>query len=188
MQKLEKIIQGCKNNENKSQKRLYDLYSPVLFGICIRYAQNREEAEDVLQEGFIKILTKIDGYTGLGSFEGWMKRIMVNTAITHYHKNKKFLKNVEINDVTTSKSEIISYGNSDFTKEELVNVIKTLSPGYKQVFNLYAIEGFKHNEIAKKLNIDENTSKSQYSRAKKIIRTKLKLLSKIKLHKTDENK
>lgn len=179
---IEKIIQGCKKDDRKSQKQLYDIYTPVLFGICIRYAQDRPEAEDVLQEGFIKILTKISDYTGKGSFEGWMKRIMVNTAITHYHKNKKYTNNFDFQEIKESKIDGSAYKNNEFTKDELLNVIKSLPEGYKIVFNLYAIEGYKHKEIAKKLSIDVNTSKSQYSRAKKLLRSKLKVLSKINLN------
>ncbi len=182
MVNIEKIIEGCKRNDRKSQKQLYDIYSPVLFGICVRYSQDKPEAEDILQEGFIKILTKISDYSGKGSFEGWMKRIMVNTSITHYHRNKKHSHNYDFGEIYESKIDGDSYKTGDYTRDELLNVIKSLPDGYRMVFNMYAIEGYKHKEIADKLNIDVNTSKSQYSRAKKLLRTKLSVLSKINLN------
>ena len=181
---LEKIIQKCRDNDKKAQKTLYDTYSPVLFGICIRYAKDKYEAEDTLQEAFFKVLTKIKDYNGKGSFEGWMKRIIVNTAITNYHKNKKHNSNYDINEIKEVSIKGNNFSAADYTSEELLNVIKTLPDGYRMVFNLYAIEGFKHKEIAKKLNVDVNTSKSQYSRAKKLIRKKLEILSKINLNET----
>ena len=182
MVNIEKIVEGCKRNNRKFQKQLYDIYSPVLLGICVRYSQGKPEAEDILQEGFIKILTKISYYSGRGSFEGWMKRIMVNTAITHYHKNKKHIHNYDFGEIKESQIDREEYKTDEFTNDELLNVIKSLPTGYRMVFNLYAIEGYKHKEIAEKLNIDVNTSKSQYSRAKKMLRAKLFVLSKINLN------
>lgn len=180
MTDLEKIIERCKNYDRKAQKELYDVYSPILLGICIRYSKSRQEAEDILQDGFIKILTKINDFKGDGSFEGWMKRIVVNTAISHFHKNKKHNEIYDIDEINETDIKGHSFGSSDFTKEELLNVINSLPEGYKVVFNLYAIEGYKHKEIADMLNINQNTSKSQYSRAKDKLRQKLESLSKIK--------
>jgi len=175
-----KIIEGCINKSRKAQKILYDRYSQILLGICCRYARDRSEAEDILQEGFIKIFSNIEQYSGLGSFEGWMKRIIVNTSITYYHKNVKHIHNEDINEIRETKIEENNYEESDFTREELFNVISELPMGYKTIFNLYAIEGYKHKEIAEKLGIDINTSKSQFSRARKLIQKKLIELSKIK--------
>ena len=181
MHNLEDIIRKCKKGDKKSQKQLYEIYSPVLYGICLRYAKTEAEAQDMLQEGFIKILTKISHYTGQGSFEGWMRRIIVNTSITAYHKNKKHNQNYDITNIQEVEIKGSNHYSDDYTTEELLNVIKTLPPGYKMVFNMYAIEGYRHKEIAEKLEINENTSKSQYSRAKKLIQKKLKELSKIKI-------
>ena len=177
---LSKILERCKKYDRKAQKELYDVYSPVLLGICIRYSKSREEAEDVLQDGFIKIFTKINDFKGDGSFEGWMKRIIVNTAISHYHKNKKHNEIYDIDDINETDIKGHSFESNDFTSEELFKVIDSLPEGYKVVFNLYAIEGYKHKEIAEMLNINQNTSKSQYSRAKEKIRQKLESISKIK--------
>ena len=182
MQTLEQIIELCKKNDRDAQKKLYDIYSPVLYGICIRYVAEKSEAKDILQDGFLKILLKISNFNGNGSFEGWMKRIMVNTAITHYHRNKRHSYHYEIEEIQEIKIDGNQYRTSDFTMEELTGIIQNLPPGYKMVFNLYAIEEYKHKEIAEKMQIDVNTSKSQYSRAKKLIQKKLKDLSKIKLH------
>ena len=157
----------------------------------MRYVYERSEAEDILQEGFLKIFTKIGEFEGRGSFEGWMKRIFVNTAITHYHKNSKHNKyHYDIDDVQIPKNEKPAYGESEFTKEELFKIIHSLPEGYKVVFNLYALEGYKHKEIAEMLKIDINTSKSQYSRAKKLIRRKLEALGQIAIvgDEDDENK
>jgi len=176
-------LKNVKKNDRNAQKILYDVYSPVMYGLCLRYVSEKSEASDILQEGFLKILTKITDYTGKGSFEGWMKRVIINTAITSYHKNKKFNFNLDINEINENKIEGNSnYDSQDFTIEELENVIKTLPTGYKIVFNMFAIEGYKHKEIAEELGIDENTSKSQFLRARKVIQHKLEELSKIKIH------
>lgn len=180
MHDIDKIIKGCKNEDRRAQKVLYDIYAPVLFGICRRYAANKAEAKDIMQEAFIKILTKINDYSGKGSFEGWMKRIMVNTAISTYHKNKKYNHTSDIDMVSEDNFKQKAHWSADYTPEELVSVIADLPPGYRTVFNLYAVEGYKHKEIAEKLGIDVNTSKSQYSRARKLIQKKLKKLSEIK--------
>jgi len=177
---LSKILERCKKFERKAQKELYDIYSPVLFGICMRYAKSKFEAEDMLQEGFIKILTKVNDYKGDGSFEGWMRRIIVNTAISMYHKNKKHNDIYEIDEINETDIKGYTIEDNQFTSDELFKVINSLPEGYKVVFNLYAIEGFKHKEIAELLNINQNTSKSQYSRAKEKIRQQLELISKIK--------
>ncbi len=181
MIELSKIVDKCKDYNKKAQKELYDVYSPVLFGICLRYSNSKTEAEDILQVGFMKIFTKINDYSGKGSFEGWMKRIIVNTAISHYHKNKKYKDNYDIDEIKETDVEGATFDTVDFTKEELFYVINKLPEGYKMIFNLYAVEGYKHKEIAKKLNISENTSKSQYSRAKEKLKKMLEDISKQKI-------
>jgi RNA polymerase sigma factor (sigma-70 family) len=183
----DQLIEKCRNNDRAAQKMLYDMYAPIMLAICMRYVYERSEAEDILQEGFLKIFTKIGEFEGRGSFEGWMKRVFVNTAITHYHKNSKHNKyHYDIDDVQIPKSEKPAYGESEFTHEELFNIIHSLPEGYKMVFNLYALEGYKHKEIAEMLEIDINTSKSQYSRAKKLIRKKLETIGKIATNTNDE--
>ena len=179
MLSLEELIEGCRNDKRKAQKELYKRYAPLLLGICVRYAKDSSEAEDVLQEGFIKIFDKIKLYNNQGSFEGWMRRLMVNTAISNYRKNLKRYYKIDINEPSV-KGVSQDWSNCDYTKDELMHVISTLPDGYRMVFNLYAIEGYKHKEIAELLNIDETTSKSQYSRAKKQLQEKLMKFSKIK--------
>lgn len=173
------IIKGCCRNDRKAQKALYERYASVLLGVCIRYSGRRDEAEDILQDGLIKIYFNIKDFASKGSFINWMKKIMVNTAITHYHRNLKHQYHQDIEDIHEIDIKGSSLESAEFTREELANVIQKLPSGYRLVFNLYAVEGYKHKEIAEMLEIDVNTSKSQYSRAKGLIRKKLGSLKKI---------
>ena len=172
----EQIIEGCLKNDRKAQKMLYDRYASLFLGICLRYAQSRSEAEDVLQDGFVKIFFRIKQYKGQGSFEGWMKRIIVNTAISNYRSNLKHYYKQDIQELPDYSLKM-NIPDCDFTRDELLSIVQNLPTGYRMVFNLYAIEGYKHKEIARMLDIDITTSKSQYSRAKKIIQKKLETLS-----------
>ncbi len=170
----EQLIKGCVRGDRKYQKLLYERYASAMLGVCIRYSSSRPEAEDIVQEGFLKIFLNIKDFTGKGSFVGWMRRIMVNTAITFYHKNLKHNQLCDINGINESDIENPSpYEEDEFSHEELLKIINELPAGYKMVFNLFAIEGYKHKDIAEILNIDVNTSKSQYSRARKLIQKKL---------------
>ena len=172
----QEIVKGCLKKDKLAQKSLYDRYSGLLLGICIRYATDVPEAEDILQESLLKIYLNIRDYSGEGSFIGWMRRIVINTAITHYHKHLKHKHYIDIDELYTSEAGISDIPDTRFTAEELKNVLDDLPHGYKVVFNLYAIEGYKHKEIAEMLQIDVNTSKSQYSRARSYIRKKLEKL------------
>lgn len=174
------IIDGCAKHDRKAQKVLYDRYSRFLLGICLRYASDRMEAEDILQESFLKIYFNIKDFSGSGSFIGWLRKVAVNTAITHYHRNLKFRYHIDIEDYISVETGTVSFEEDMFTSEELFKVMNELPPGYRVVFNLYAVEGYKHKEIAELLGIDTNTSKSQYSRAKAAIREKLEKLNRIK--------
>lgn len=180
MSDLDNIIRKCKRSNKRAQKELYDQYAPLFLGICMRYANSRDEAEDILQDAFVKIFFKIEQYKNVGSFEGWMKRIVVNTALTYYRLNQKHFHHEDIEEVQESKIDVPSTGDADFTREELFKTIKSLPEGYRAVFNMYAIEGYNHKEIGEMLRISEGTSKSQYSRAKSIIQKKLKALSQVK--------
>lgn len=171
----QQILEGCLKHDRWAQKSLFERYSGLLMGICVRYATDIPEAEDILQESLLKIYLNIGDYSGEGSFKGWMRRIVINTAITYYHKNLKHKHYVEIEEVFTSEIGK-DVPDNEFTSEELKMVLDELPPGYKAVFNLYAIEGYKHKEIAVMLEIDVNTSKSQYSRARTFIQKKLKKL------------
>jgi len=139
----------------------------------MRYASSREEAEDVLQEGFVKIFMHLKDFKGDGSVMAWMRRIMINTAITHYHKMRKHRFHEDLDEVQETRFEEHSWGEAAFTSEELLGIIQRMPEGYRMVFMLYAMEGYKHREIAELLEIDENTSKSQYSRGRRWLQEKL---------------
>ena len=182
----EQLIKRCIRRERSAQKLLFETYSGILLGICMRFVKDKAEAEDILQEGFLKIFLNIRDFTARGSLVNWMKKIMVNTAITYYHKTKKHYNQADIEEVQEVGIVGYKWENADFTSEELLKVINDLPEGYKIVFNLYAIEGFKHKEIAALMDIDINTSKSQYSRAKKLIRKRLGELSREKVSREED--
>jgi RNA polymerase sigma factor (sigma-70 family) len=176
----QQIIDGCARHDRIAQQQLYDRYSRFLLGICMRYATDRTEAEDILQESFLKIYFNIKDFSGTGSFIGWLRKVAVNTAITHYHKNLKYRYHIEIEEYVSVETGVSSFEDDFFTSDELFKVLNELPSGYRIVFNLYAIDGYKHKEIAEILGIDTNTSKSQYSRAKAVIRSKLEKLGRLK--------
>ena len=167
------ILSGCIKGKASAQRELYEKYSRILLGICIRYAGSVEEAEDILQEGFVKIFRNISHFKGEGSLMAWMRRIVINTAITAYHRSLKHRYHDDISEVRETEMEESSWDEADFTAEELKNIIQRMPEGYRMVFNLYAIEGYKHREIAEIMEIDENTSKSQYSRARRWLQERL---------------
>lgn len=169
---LNDIIEGCRKNNRKAQRNLYEKYAGKLLSICYRYSKS--EAEDILQLSFVKIFTHINKYEGIGSFEGWMKRITVNTAITEWNK-KNILQRAE--DIEDYQESNVDEGNVDalskMRSDELLQLIAELPELYRITFNLYAIEGYKHSEIAELLDISEGTSKSQISRARKMLQEQL---------------
>ena len=175
------IIEGCIKKDRKAQDAFFTAYNGLLFGVCLRYTKNRFEAEDVLQEGLVKIYKNMHMYSEGKSFEGWIRRIMINTAITYYRKMLKHAYHDDVSEIGVASSESELLTDCEFTKEELLNTINELPNGYRTVFNLYVIEGYKHKEIAEQLGVDINTSKSQLSRAKKLLQTKLNELSRIKI-------
>jgi RNA polymerase sigma factor (sigma-70 family) len=174
------IIALCARHDKKAQQVLYDKYCRLLLGVCMRYAGNKAEAEDVLQESFLRIFYNIEEFSGTGSFIGWLRKVTVNTAITHYHKNLKYRSHLDIEEYVSVETGVASFEEDYFTSDELYKVLNSLPAGYRMVFNLYAIEGYKHKEIAEMLGIDTNTSKSQYSRAKTVIRNKLEKIRKLR--------
>ena len=186
MTELRDIILGCQKGKRSAQDKLYTRYSGMLYGVCLRYTNTREEAEDVMQEGWVKIYSHIKSYSMEGSFEAWMRRIMINTAITGYRKNKKHMYKQDIDDPVNMEFYKTPDDNLDFNREELMKAISQLPPGYKQVFNMYVIEGYKHKEIAEQLGININTSKSQLSRAKQHLQSYLAELSEIKVNYENE--
>jgi RNA polymerase sigma-70 factor (ECF subfamily) len=160
------LIQSCIRGDKSAQRLLYKKFSSLVFGICLRYAKNRMEAEDSMQEAFVKIYKHLNDYQSAGSFEGWVRRISVNTAITSYRKTLKGRLEDEIDDRSEYATSLVENHEVDYTMEELMLCVQALPSGYRTVFNLYAVEGYKHKEIAEMLEIDVNTSKSQFSRAK----------------------
>lgn len=169
----EELIRQLIKSDKRAQRELFDEYSPKLWGVCLRYAKNKMSAEDIMQEGFLKILKYIKSYKGEGSFEGWMRRIMVNTAINYYKSNLKSGGDVEFNEaygVYNPSADAVS----KLTSEELLSFVSELPDGYKTVFNMHIVDGYTHKDIAKQLDISENTSKSQLSRARKLLQEKIK--------------
>lgn len=177
MFELEKVISDCKRNKRKAQVILYNQYAPMLLGVCSRYVAEKSEAEDILQESFLKIFRNIKEYNGKGHFEAWMKKIVVNTAITHFHKEKKHYYHDDLDNVNDVELQDTISPQHEFESRELYNLLKTMPEGYKMIFNLYAVEGYKHKEIAQKLNIEESTSKTQYLRAKNWLIKEMKNLN-----------
>lgn len=175
MDKLNKLIKDCVKNDNKARNRLYEMFSAKLYGVCMRYAKNADDAKDIMQEGFIKIFQKMHQFKGAGSFEGWMKRVMVNCALEKY-RNMYYLS--EYDDGFLQKDTLISDNEVDsFTEKELLGLIQQLPSKYRMVFNMYAIEGYSHKEIAEILNISEGTSKSNLSRARSALQKKVNNIS-----------
>ncbi len=169
---LEDLLEGCKAGDRKSQEMLYNACSSKMLGVCMRYAKDHFEAEDMMQTGFIKIFKKINDFRGDGSFEGWMRRIMVHTSIEFYRKNLRSLNVVDI-DESHEQSATTAFDMSSINVKDLMRLIQNLSNGYRLVFNMYAIEGYSHKEIAEQLGITEGASKSQLSRARAILREQI---------------
>jgi len=161
------LLEGCRRDDRKMQQELYNRFAPKMYGVCLRYASNVEEAEDILQEGFIKIFNKIHSYRGEGSFEGWIRRIFVNTAIENFRK-KIYLQPITETEENTVEGKYLSVLDS-LAEKDIIQLIQQLSPGYRTVFNMYVVEGYTHKQIADMLGISEGTSKSQLSRAKLIL-------------------
>ncbi len=182
-EQIQKIIDGCLKNKRRSQEELFRLYYGKMLGVCLRYTSDRDSAEDVLQIGFIKIFDKLDKFNYKGSFEGWMRRIMANTAIDAIRSSKKnpLLSDKDEDFKLVSEDEIVQQEEKDFIKikgELAMEAIQSLSPSYRAVFNLYVIEKYTHKEIAEILGISEGTSKSNLSKAKlnlqKVLKEKFK--------------
>lgn len=158
------LIRLCVVNDTLAQNELYRKFAGKMMGVCMRYAKNREDAADILQDAFVKVFLNLKSFKGEGSFEGWIKRIMINTALKHYRKNLKFRNESDI-----EAAYDISFDNqiiNHMAAAELVGYVQLLPDGYRTIFNLYAIEGYQHNEISEMLGISEGTSKSQLSRAR----------------------
>jgi RNA polymerase sigma factor (sigma-70 family) len=161
------LIRGCIGGDRRYQEALYLQYSPKMYSICLRYCNNNNDAQDVLQDGFVKVFRNLDQFRGEGSFEGWMRRIFVNTAIEHFRK--------KINIATIPEAVENTFEDKDWTafdrlgEKDILAAVRELSPGYRTIFNMYVVEGYSHKEIGEALGINEGTSKSQLARARVIL-------------------
>jgi RNA polymerase sigma-70 factor (ECF subfamily) len=171
----QQLIEGCRKGNRLAQKELYETYSRKMMGVCLRYTNDRETARDLLQDGFVKVFTSINSYTGVGSFEGWMRKIFVNCALEHLRKSDVLREAIDL-DNTTELADSDSSVVSNMSANELLTLIGELPTGFRTVFNLFAIEGFSHKEIGELLNITESTSRSQYTRAKQLLQRKIHTL------------
>ena len=172
------LIEGCIVGQPRMQEALYRQYSPKMYAVCLRYAGNDADAQDILQDGFIKVFRNIARFRREGSFEGWMRRIFVNTAIEHFRRS------VQLYPVTETQENTLTDGRwtgfDQLAIKDLMEMIQSLSPGYRTVFNLYVVEGYTHKEIGDMMGISEGTSKSQLARAKAILQEKVKQAEKKK--------
>lgn len=166
---LEQLIIKCKKNNRKAQGELYGLYATKLFTLCLKYSKNYAESEDNLQDAFLTIFNKIKQYSGNGSFEGWMKRIVINTALQRYRKAS--ILDVIKDDIL--EEEIVEVEVERVPLEFLLEIIQQLPDKYRLAFNLYVLDGFSHKEIAEMLNVSVGTSKSNLSRARRILKEKI---------------
>lgn len=165
------LIKGCINRESRMQEELYNRFAPKMYAVCLRYSNNTDDAQDLLQEGFIKIYKNLDRFRAEGSFEGWVRRVFINTSIEHYRRKVTLFS-------TSEKEETLIQDSSwnaldKLAEKDIIKLVQELSPGYRTVFNMYAIEGFSHKEIGGILGISEGTSKSQLARAKGILQKKV---------------
>ena len=165
------LIEGCLLGNPVMQKNLYDKYAPKMYGICLRYAANTEDAKEILQDGFVKVFINLSKFKAAGSFEGWMRRIFVNTAIEHYRRKNQLYAISENQEENIPNQDISPL--DELAAEDIIRLISELPNGYRTVFNLFAVEGYSHKEIATMMNITEGTSKSQYARAKAWLQEKI---------------
>jgi RNA polymerase sigma-70 factor (ECF subfamily) len=162
------LIKGCIEGNPEMQKLLYDQFSSKMYGVCLRYAENTEDASDVMQESFIKVYKSLPKFRGEGSFEGWIRRIFINTSIEHFRRKVKLYNVTEVQENTIEDTELDALDSLE--TKDILKIVNELSPGYKQVFNMHVIEGYSHKEIADVLGITEGTSKSQLARAKGVLK------------------
>ena len=153
------LINGCRKGDRLAQKELYERYSRKMMGVCLRYVNDRETARDLLQDGFVKVFTSMDSYSGIGSFEGWMRKIFVNCALEYLRKSDVLRESTDLDNTA-----------------ELMQLVQELPAGFRTVFNLFAIEGYSHKEISDMLNITESTSRSQFTRAKQMLQKRINAL------------
>ncbi|MEY3198461.1 MAG: hypothetical protein RJA13_419 [Bacteroidota bacterium] len=166
------LVIECVKGDSRAQRMLFERFSKKMLGVCMRYAKSTEQAEDVLQDGFIKVFSKLNDFKHDGSLEGWIRRIMVNTSLDQIRKENKLLGNISLDNVDY-KLQNNAFVLENLAAKDLMKMVQSMPVGYKVVFNMFAIEGYSHKEISEHLGISENTSKSQYSRARAYLRERL---------------
>ncbi len=183
--KLFEIIEGCIRGERNCQQKIYEMLYGKMLGVCLRYTKEKEDALDVMQEGFVKVFSNMKSFGNTGSFEGWARKIMVNTAIDFYRKNKKMVTYANSEYVENNAEELSEENENDeylsISPQEIMEAIQQLTPAYRMVFNMYVMDDYSHKEIANELGINEGTSKSNFAKAKvnlkKILEKKIKALN-----------
>jgi len=168
---LNKLVKQCAKNDRKAQEEIYHLFAGKLFSICLKYSKNKQEAQDNFQDGFVTIFDKIGQFKFNGSFEGWMKRVMINTVLIKYRK--KNVLNIVTEDIPDEV--IVDIDDDEISLDLLLNLIQSLPDRYRMVFNLYVLDGYSHREISKMLQIAEGTSKSNLARARAILKQKIEI-------------
>jgi RNA polymerase sigma-70 factor (ECF subfamily) len=172
----QQLIAGCIEGKSWAQRAIYDRFAATMMSVCVRYVTDRQTAQDVLQDGFIKLFNKIDTYSGTGAFGGWVRRIFVTTALEHLRRNDALKQSASIDDIENFIENYDETAIQKMSVDDIMECIASLADGYRTVFNLYAIEGYNHAEIAEMLGITEATSRSQFMRARKILQQKISFL------------
>jgi RNA polymerase sigma-70 factor (ECF subfamily) len=180
LSEIKKLIDGCLEGNRRDQELLYRRHASKLYAVCLQYSGNDEEASDILQEGFIKIFENLDRYKYQGSFEGWMRRIIVNTALEKFRSRNNLYRVDDIDQITEPEAEPDNEDYAGLGANDLLGIIRELPPKYRIIFNLFAIEGYSHKEISKMVNISEGTSKSNLSRARTILQRRVGLYTGIR--------
>lgn len=171
----QRLVESCLQNNRIAQRRLYEQYAPAMKAVCYRYIGENDTAEDILQDAFIKVFMSLEDFTGKGSLEGWIRRIVVNSALEYLRRNDVLRNTIECDEILEFSSHEVD-AIEKISAEELMDVIASLPSGFRTVFNMYAIEGYSHKEIAQILGINEGSSRSQYNRARMLIQKKIKQL------------
>lgn len=173
---LDEIVEGCLRNERLAQKRLYDLYAGRMAAVCLRYVGDKEDALDLMHDGFVKVFTNLGQYNGNGSFEAWMRKIFVNVSLERLRKNDVLRGSEDVDGETFQMDNGDVSAIEKMSADEIMRLVNELPVGFRTVFNMYAIEGYSHQEIAAKLGINEASSRSQFSRARAVLQEKIRKL------------
>ena len=173
----QQLIAGCKSRNRLAQRELYEKYARKMLAVCLRYVNDKETARDLMQDGFVKVFTSIDTYSGIGAFEGWLRKIFMNCALEYLRRGDVLKESTDL-DSTAELAQPDSNAISDLSAAELMRLVQSLPKGFRTIFNMFAVEGYSHKEISEMLGINESTSRSQYTRAKQLLQKKVKELYK----------